>query len=125
MDGILCPNCGSTNVESSIFQEEIGSKTVTKTKSKYKEGGHKLGWWLTIGWLWWFIDLLLWIFFFLLRLILRLFSSAYKKKKGKGKETSTSKTKKEIRYRTVYLCKNCGNNWSANSMSENMLPPSM
>ena len=124
MDGISCPNCGSTNVESSIFQEVIGSKTRTKVKSKYKEGGHKLWWWLTIGWFWVIVDLLLWVFLFAIRLILRLFSTPYKKKKGKGKEISVSKTKTKIKYNTVYLCKNCGNNWSANAMGESISPPS-
>ena len=106
-NGLTCPKCGSTNVDSQIFQENLGGTTVTKTKSKYKQTGHGCLWWLLIGWWWWIVDLLLWIFFFFPRLIIQIF----KKKKYKGESTSASVTSNTISYKTIFLCKNCGERW--------------
>ncbi len=103
-----CPKCGSTNVSTQTFQEDRGAITTTKTKSKYKEKGHGLLWWIFIGWWWWIIDLFLWIFLFIPRLLVKLFH----RKKYVGKSTSVSTTVNKIGYRTVHTCQNCGHSWS-------------
>jgi hypothetical protein len=117
MDKLTCPKCGSSNIESSIFQENQGGETITTTKSKYKEKGHGCLWWLLIGWWWWIVDLLLWIFFFFPRLIIRIFAAPFKKKKYKGSEISVSTTNNRIKYKTICLCKDCGNNWDSTNMA--------
>ena len=109
---LFCPKCGSEDIAKQVFQENLGSKTVTNTTSRYKEQGHGCLWWLLIGWWWWAVDLFLWFFAFIPRLILRLFAAPFKKKKYKGKSTSVSETVNEIRYRTVCTCQRCGNTWS-------------
>lgn len=105
----ICPKCGSADIDIQMFAEETAKTTVTKTKSKYKEKGHGLFWWLFIGWWWWIVDLFLWIFLFIPRLILQLF----KKKKVVGSSTSVSATKSTINYRSMCLCKKCGYHWDA------------
>ena len=102
-----CPKCGSANVDMQLHQENVGSSTVTKTKSKYKQKGHGLLWWLCIGWWWWMVDLILWIFAFPFPFLVQLF----KRKKYAGKSTSVSSTRNEIAYKTICLCKSCGHNW--------------
>lgn len=104
---ILCPYCGSGNVDVNIHKEEGNSRSVTKTKSKYKEKGHGCIWWLTIGWWGWIVDLFMWIFAFPIRFLIQLF----KKKKYKGKATSVTTTMHETVYKSVFLCKNCGHHW--------------
>lgn len=108
---MYCKKCGATNIYTEVFQEQTGGKTITKTKSKYKEVGHGCLWWLLIGWWWWIVDLFLWVFAFLPRLILRLFAAPFKKKKYVDKSTSISSTKNQIRYKTIYVCQNCGYRW--------------
>lgn len=108
---MVCPKCQSENVKVETFQEQIGRKTVTRTKSKYKEKGHGLLWWFCVGWWWWFVDLISWICFFFPRLILRLFSAPFKKKKYTGESTSVSKTANKIKYKTICVCQVCGNRW--------------
>ena len=108
---MTCPKCGAENITIQTFQEERGSVTRSKTKSKYKEKGHGCLWWITIGWWWWIVDLLSWIFLFFPRLIMRLFASPYKKAKYKGKSTTVSTTRNSIGYRTVYTCQSCGHQW--------------
>lgn len=109
---MVCPKCQSENVRVDTFQEQQGGKTVTKTRSKYKEKGHGLLWWLFIGSWWWAVDLLLWCCFFVPRLILRLFAAPFKKKKFEGGGVSTSTTSNKITYKTVCICQNCGNRWT-------------
>ena len=98
----VCPKCGSLNVDFQVQQE---TKAITKTKSKYKEKGHGILWWLTIGWWWWIVDLFLWIFMFIPRVLIHI----GRKRNYKGSEKSTTKNK--VQYKTVCLCKNCGYNW--------------
>jgi len=105
--GLLCPRCSSSDIGSEVFQENLGATTVTKTNSKYKEKGHGCLWWLLFGWWWWIVDLFLWIFFFFPRLLIQLF----KRKKYKGSSKSVSVTKNEIRYKTIFFCKRCGERW--------------
>lgn len=103
MSDIVCPKCGSNNIELQVQQET--TKSVTKTKSKYKEKGHGILWWLCVGWWWWMIDLFLWLFMFIPRVLLRI----GRKKKYSGKSKSTTKNK--ITYETICLCHDCGHNW--------------
>lgn len=110
---MICPKCNSDNVKVDTFQEQTGSITITKTKSKYKEKGHGILWWLCIGCWWWIVDFCLWIYFFIPRLIARLFSAPYKKKKYSGKSTSVSKTSNQIQYKTICVCQNCGYRWDS------------
>lgn len=105
----VCPKCGSTNIDIQMFKEDLGSQTFTTTKSKYKQKGHGLLWWLFIGSWWWIVDLFMWLCFFPLRLIMQLF----KKKKYVGKSTSVSTTVNNVEYRSMCLCKDCGYHWDA------------
>ncbi len=104
---LVCPACGSTNVSTQVFQEERGSTTITKGKSKYKEKGHSIIWWIFIGWWWWIVDLILWISAFPIKFLTKLFH----KKKYKGKSKSVSHTVNHIKYKTMCTCQNCGNTW--------------
>ena len=106
-----CPKCGSGNVNVNTFQEDHGAVTTSRTVSKYKEKGHGCLWWLLIGWWWWIVDLFTWIFLFIPRLILRLFASPFKKKKYKGKSSTVSNTVRNITYKTICTCQNCGYRW--------------
>ena len=74
-----CPKCGGENVT-------VQAVTITKTKK------HGLAYWLCFIWV---FDFLVWIFFFLPRLILQLF----------GKTKVTSKTHSEA------VCQECGHRW--------------
>ena len=109
--GIYCPNCGSNNVQVSTMQENRGSRTFSRTKTKSRRQGHGLFWWLFIGWWWWMVDLFLWIFAFFPRLILRLFAGGWKKDKRIEKSRTIARTSNDIRYVTVCTCQNCGNSW--------------
>lgn len=110
---MVCPKCQSENVKVETFQEQTGSVTVSKSKSKYKEKGHGIIWWLCIGWWWWIVDLTLWFCFFVPRLIIRLFAAPFKKKKYVGSGTDVSTTKNVVSYKTVCVCQNCGHKWNA------------
>ena len=104
-----CPKCGSTNISFQVMQENTGSTTLTSTKSKYKEKGHGCLWWIFIGSWWWMIDLCLWIFLFIPRLIIQL----CKKKKYKGTSNSVSQTVNQITYKSICQCQSCGHHWEA------------
>ena len=108
---MICPKCGSNAVDVQLMQENAGSQTITKTKSKYKEKGHGCLWWLLIGWWWWMVDLFLWIFIFPIRLLFQIF----KKKKYVGDSTSSSTTINRTSYRSMAICRNCGNHWDASN----------
>lgn len=100
---MTCPKCGSNDIETQTFQENQGS--VSSTKSLYAQKKHGVLWWICIGWWLWMIDLFIWIFLFVPRLIVQL----CKKKKYVGK--STTATKNVITYKTVCTCKNCSYHW--------------
>lgn len=104
---IACPKCGSTNIDIQMIQENLGSRTVTETKSKYREKRHGCLWALAIGWWWWIVDLMLWICFFPIRFLIQLF----KKRDYTGNSKSVSSTESIISRKTICLCKNCGNHW--------------
>ena len=113
----VCPQCGSSNVSFQMFQENAGTTTVSKTKSKYKQKGHGLIWWLLIGWWWWIVDLCLWIFAFPIRAIFAL----TKKKKYKGNSTTVEQTINQVAYKTICLCGNCGNTWIKSDIMSNTM----
>lgn len=102
MANITCPKCGSNNIDFQVQQE---AKTITKTKSKYKEKRHGFLWWICIGWWWWMIDIFLWIFLFIPRALLHI------GRKKKYVSDSTSVTKNKVNYKTICVCQNCGHNW--------------
>ena len=104
---LRCPECGSTEISIETFQEDLGTTTVSKTKSKYKEAGHGCLWWLLIGGWWWIVDLFLWIAYFPFRLLFQIF----KRKKYKGKATTVSQSMNEIIYKKMFTCQNCGHSW--------------
>lgn len=104
---LSCPNCGSTDVTIETFQEDLGTTTISKTRSKYKEAGHGCLWWLLIGWWWWIVDLFLWIVYFPFRLLFQIF----KRKKYKGKSTTISQSRNEVAYKKVFTCQSCGHSW--------------
>ncbi len=76
---MVCRKCGSNNVN-------VQAVTITKTKS------HNLFYWLCFIWL---IDLLIWIFLFIPRLIIQICK----------KPRITTKTHTEA------VCQNCGYRW--------------
>ena len=105
---MTCPKCKSTDVTVQTFQEDRGTVVRSRTTSKYREKGHGCLWWLTIGWWWWIVDLCLWIFLFIPRPILQLF----RKKKYVGKASTVSSAVRNVSYRTVCTCQNCGHSWT-------------
>ena len=113
-----CPKCGSNDVSVNTFQEDRGSITTSKTKSKYKEQGHGCLWWLTIGWWWWIVDLFLWIGLFPLRLLYELL----RKRKYVGRSTTVSQSVNRIKYKTVCSCRACGNTWVQSEIESNPPP---
>ena len=105
---ITCPNCGNhENISFQIFQENVGETTIENKKSFFKQKGHGLLWWLFIGWWWWFIDLILWVTIFPIRLLIQV----CKKKKYKGKEIATSQTIREVKYKKSCTCPQCQHTW--------------
>ena len=111
--GLCCPNCGSNNITSQVFQENLGSESWENTSYHFREKGHGCLWWLLIGWWWWFFDLLLWFFAFIPRFILKLFASGWKRKKYEGKSSTIGGTYNHIEYATIHTCQNCGYTWES------------
>ena len=109
--GIVCPRCGSNNITIETIQENRGSTTVSRTKGKSRMKGHGILWWISIGWIWWIVDLMLWIFAFVPRLILRLFAAPWKKRERIEKSKTITRTNNHIRYIKICTCQNCGNSW--------------
>ena len=108
---IHCPRCGSGNVQVTTMQENRGTTTISRTKTKSRKQGHGLFWWMFIGWWWWIVDLCLWIFAFIPRLILRLFAKGWKRDKRIEKSKTIERSSNDIRYVTICTCQNCGNSW--------------
>ena len=104
---ISCPRCQNSNVSIQVVQENMGSKTITKARSKTKQKKHGFFWWFFIGWWWWIIDLFLWIFIFPFRFAY----GVLKKKKYTTSSKSVSSTKNRIRYRKICTCQECGKTW--------------
>lgn len=108
---ITCPHCGSDQIIMETMQENLGSTTLSKTKTKSRKQGKGLIWWIFIGWWWWFVDLCLWVGAFLPRLIIHLFAKPFKKDKRIANSTTIEKTVNDIHYVRLYTCQNCGNSW--------------
>lgn len=106
MATISCPECGSNNIDITLQQEDHGTTTVTKSKSKTKSG-HGCLWWLFIGWWWILIDAFIWVVAFPIRLCIQIF----KKKKSTTTGTSINQEVKNVEYKSVCLCKDCGHHW--------------
>ncbi len=122
---MICPKCGSQNVSVQVFQENTGSVTKTHTKYKFKEKGHGIIWWIAVGWWWCIIDFFSWFLFFFPRLLLRLFSSPFKKKKYVGNSTGKEITKNKIKYKQICICQSCGHQFKAqNETSSQVINPS-
>ena len=82
---MTCPKCGSENV-----QVQMASETKLKTKH------HGIFYWVCCLWM---IDLMLWIFFTLPKLLIAIF----KPKKYKTKTI----------HKSMCVCQNCGRHWKA------------
>ena len=102
-----CPKCGSDNITYQTFQENKGGKTVTRTKSKYKEKRHGCLWWGFIGWWWWIIEIFLWIFLFIPRMLIHI----GRKRDFNMTSKTVSRTKNKIAYRKMAQCQDCGRTW--------------
>lgn len=107
-----CPKCGSENVDVQLMQETQGktTETISHTKSKYRQG-HGCLWWLCVGWWWRAVDLMLWIFSFIPRLLIQILKP--KKYRGKASTATVSTEKVNTVYRTMCLCRDCGNHWES------------
>ena len=106
---MICPNCGSQDVQVQTFQENRGSRTKTRQRSKTVEKRHGCLWWILGGWMLLIIDMLMWVFLFPINFIRHLF---YKRKRYVTEGTTVSNTRNRIAYRTVCVCQNCGKRWS-------------
>ena len=80
---MICPKCGSENVNVQIINE-------VQLKNKH----HSFFWWIFIGWWWIFFK---WIFLTLPALIVKIFG--HKKQKAINIQKS------------MCICENCGNKW--------------
>lgn len=80
---MICPKCSSENTNVQMMSE-----TITKRKRR------GLLYWLLIGW---WLELLLWIFLTIPRLLIALFIP--------------KRTKTINRSYKVVVCQNCGNSW--------------
>lgn len=132
----ICPKCGSDNITYQTFQENRGSKTVTRKKTQitgridiehehvpmceYEE--HGCLWWVFIGWWWMFYKLffkfMLMMFCFIFRMafdiilfIPRVIIGLFEGSGVNAKTTSTSRTRNKIVYRKMAQCQNCGRTW--------------
>jgi len=110
MKNICCPECGSCHVDVQVFQEHLGSKTTERTNSRYEETKKKHGilWWVFIGWWWITIKGLFWIVAFIPMALLKI----GRRKTYKGQSAGKTTVKNDIRYKKIYVCKECGHDWA-------------
>ena len=131
-----CPKCGSDDIAYQTFQENRGSKTVTRKKTRitgrvdiehehtpiHIHESHGCLWWVFIGWWWMFFEYTFKFMFMILGLIFRLaFEMVIFIPRliinliaGNGitaKTTSTSRTRNKVVYRKVAQCQECGHTW--------------
>ena len=104
---VYCPRCGSNRVTFQMFQENVGTKTVSKSRSLYKQKRHGFFWWVFIGSWWWIIDLTLWIFLFPFRAVKKL----AEKRNYRGRTRTVERAVNNVHYKTMCLCTNCGHSW--------------
>lgn len=81
---MVCPKCGSENVTVQMVSE-----------SKLKDKHRGIFYWLCFGWL---IDVFLWIFLTIPRLLIAMFGH--------------KKQKLVTKHKSMAVCQNCGNNWN-------------
>ncbi len=81
-NSLVCKKCGSTNVNVQLLNEQ-----------QLKKKNKGLFYWLFFGW---FLDLMLWVYFFGIKLIM-----LFLPKKKQIKNISHS----------IAVCQNCGNQW--------------
>lgn len=62
------------------------------------------------------VDLCIWIFCFIPRLIIQLI----KPKRKKGKSVTVEQSINQINYKTMCVCQNCGNTWLRSQMTSSM-----
>lgn len=93
---LRCPKCGSTDVQTKMFQENKGSTTIGIGMGGKQKKSHGCLYWCTIGW---FIWLMKWTIGFIPALIGKIRHS------GVG----VAKSKNQIDYKTVHICQHCGN----------------
>lgn len=98
---MICPNCGSANVNVVTHQEQRSSITGGTTVITAKRG-HGCAYWLFVGWWLWIFK----IIFFPITLIVR----AINRRKVASAHT-VSTTKNTIGYKTICTCQNCGKTW--------------
>lgn len=91
---MICPKCGSQNVTVQAVEE-------FKLKTKH----HSTFYWLLIGW---WLELLLWIFLTVPRLLIAMF--------GHKRQKLVSKTK------SICVCQTCGHHWDADKNIQFMAP---
>lgn len=84
---MTCPKCKNENVSIQVINEN-------KLKTKH----HSIIWWICIGW--WFVPLM-WLCFFWLKILLKLFHIEHKKQKIINVQ------------KKVHVCQNCGHSWGA------------
>ena len=85
---MTCPRCRSENVTAQV---------VSETALVKKHRG--LLWWLFIGWWWWIVDLFLWLFLTIPRLIVAIFRPR--------------RYKTKTLHRSMWVCQACGHHWRA------------
>ena len=81
--GIICPRCGSNNVNIQIVNE-----------AKLVNAHHGIIWWIFIGW-WWIV--IKWLYFTIPALIFKIFGSKRKKIVNVQKK--------------IVVCQHCGNSF--------------
>lgn len=91
---MICPECGSQNVTIQAVEE-------FQLKTKH----HSIFYWLFIGW---WLELLLWIFLTIPRLLIAMF--------GHKRQKLVSTTK------SICVCQNCGHHWEANKNVQYVAP---
>ena len=101
---MICKKCGSENIETQLFQEDLGASHISTTKTS--QLGHGILYWIFLGWWIWIFKLILWFIAFIPMAILKIL------RKKKTKSTTVESTVRNIQYRTVCTCKNCGYVWS-------------
>jgi len=104
---MVCPRCGNPNVTVQVFQEQRGTTGFSVTKTRTKQVGRGCLYWLTIGWWWWMVDLVIWVVAFIPRALFAL----TRKRKYKSTSTTFTNTHNNIGYRQYYVCQSCGLTW--------------
>ncbi len=108
---MTCPYCGSHDVAVQVFQENRGSRSVSRTRNTYHERGHGCLWWLIIGWWWWAVDLLIWFVAFVPRAIFHILYHVGRRRRYVGRGKTVTRTHNDIGYAKMCVCQDCGHSW--------------